>query len=430
MKIKKIKVIENYRNLSGLTISFDEDINFIIGENNIGKTNIINLLYAFFSERRFKPTDFKDPSKPIHIEIQLSSGKIISGTQRSVNGSIHYNLDILDSFNFLYLEIPSRLKEEECIQKIYKMVNSFVHSQGKIHCIEQDNRLILPLYILIDEPENHIHPYRQRSLIKKISSILEEESIPYFGMRQIFIVTHSPNILLHSYKQFIRLYKEENQINIVSGSTLLLDNTKLYKHMLHNFIYLKEAMFSKKILFVEGDTENGAFPAFSKRMNIDFDENGVGIVKLDGAESVLRCMHLYKKFGIDSLAILDRDQFDRYGNKPNIYFTDRIDFEEDIYNHFELQDYLYCLKELSGLEHFIKILKKENIHIHATSFLQDPKLSISNKEAKKIMRKYKEVELRWLREKKNALKGALLAQYVTRIPACYVEVIEKAIKKG
>ena len=41
MYISEILEIENYRNLLGRTIKFDKTINFLIGENNIGKTNIL-----------------------------------------------------------------------------------------------------------------------------------------------------------------------------------------------------------------------------------------------------------------------------------------------------------------------------------------------------------------------------------------------------
>lgn len=43
MRIKDISV-ENYRNLNSATITFDESCNFIVGENNLGKSNILNLL--------------------------------------------------------------------------------------------------------------------------------------------------------------------------------------------------------------------------------------------------------------------------------------------------------------------------------------------------------------------------------------------------
>ena len=47
MRISKLR-IENYRNLDGVSISFDEDVNYIVGENNLGKTNALYLLNTFF----------------------------------------------------------------------------------------------------------------------------------------------------------------------------------------------------------------------------------------------------------------------------------------------------------------------------------------------------------------------------------------------
>lgn len=429
MKIKAITEIQNYRNLSQCTIHFDQNINFIIGENDIGKTNVLDLFDAFFNHKKFKPTDFFDTSKPISISIELYDGTILTGVQKTIDGYIQYNRKNLDVFNFLLLKIPNATKEDECIQRIYKLINNFVHSKEKSHFIEENGKKILPLYIMIDEPENHLPPHRQRSLIKKLSNILKDENIPYFGMRQFFIVTHSPNILLHNYNQFIRMMRVNNGIKVISGNQLPIYNTTLFKHMLHNFIYLKEAMFSKCILFVEGDTENGAFQAFASRMNIDLDANGIGVVKLDGAESVLKCMSLYYKFGINNIAILDRDKFEKYHTKKYIFFTDAIDFEEDIYDHFSLQDYLYCLKDIGGLSHFINILRDEGYSIDPNAFLENPTIDIDSLSSKRIMAKYKEDQLHFLREKKNALKGFMLAYHVTTIPNAYRKVITEALKK-
>ena len=44
MYINEIKKIDNYRNLSGNNIKFEKQVNFLIGENNIGKTNILELI--------------------------------------------------------------------------------------------------------------------------------------------------------------------------------------------------------------------------------------------------------------------------------------------------------------------------------------------------------------------------------------------------
>ena len=57
MRIKDISV-ENYRNLNSATITFDESCNFIVGENNLGKSNILNLLNIIFTRRGFVYDDF------------------------------------------------------------------------------------------------------------------------------------------------------------------------------------------------------------------------------------------------------------------------------------------------------------------------------------------------------------------------------------
>ena len=56
MKIKEL-YIENYRNLSGLTIRFDSITNFVIGNNGIGKSNLMELVDTIFNRNSFKEKD-------------------------------------------------------------------------------------------------------------------------------------------------------------------------------------------------------------------------------------------------------------------------------------------------------------------------------------------------------------------------------------
>lgn len=70
MKIKCVE-IENYRNLGGMRILLNDDINFIVGENNIGKSNFQKCLSNVFSCKSFAKEDFYDETKPIKITIRL-----------------------------------------------------------------------------------------------------------------------------------------------------------------------------------------------------------------------------------------------------------------------------------------------------------------------------------------------------------------------
>ena len=97
---------------------------------------------------------------------------------------------------------------------------------------------------------------------------------------------------------------------------------------------------------------------------------GIGVIKLDGADSVKRCMKLYKEFGIESIAIIDKDKKNDYGSETGIYFTKANDYEEDVYNNFKLNDYLRCCKEITGVSHFIPILRNKGLTFNPADFLQ------------------------------------------------------------
>lgn len=571
MYISEIVEINNYRNLTGKIITFNDTLNFLIGENNIGKTNILELINICFAIGKFAETDFMDITLPIKIKFKVkysneeigyfednfdvddSNSITLVAMQDSVDERINYYHDTpnqtkismatIRTMNILYYyaqRMPSKevdfrktsgsgkvlnyliqhsleqseIQEKDILKKtklknIVKNVNrqikkintitgdsvsAYVDTEvDKLVCrllglgdesgrelsslgegvqyafnillqiieiiynvkttrkpedfeerlINRDGKKLFPLFLVLDEPEVHQHPYRQRSLIRKIKALIENNNQEFLNLLkdlfdidgltgQIFIATHSPNILLDNYRQFIRLYKStgtNSQLKIVSGMNVVIDD-KLYKHMLHNFIYLKEAMFSKCIIFVEGDTENGAIPVFAERMGLDMDERGIGVIKLDGADSVKRCMALYKSFGIKSIAIIDKDKKGSYGSEPDVYFTKANDYEEDVYDNFKLTDYLKSCKELSGVEPYIPILRREGLNFNPGQFVENPaNIEIDDTLQMKIMLENKDRELQKLKQSKNAAKGAILAGYVTVIPPAFQKIINKLIKE-
>ena len=571
MYISEIVEINNYRNLTGKTITFNDTLNFLIGENNIGKTNILELINICLAIGKFAETDFMDITLPIKIKFKVkysneeigyfednfdvddSNSITLVAMQDSVDERINYYHDTpnqtkismatIRTMNILYYyaqRMPSKevdfrktsgsgkvlnyliqhsleqseIQEKDILKKtklknIVKNVNiqikkintitgdsvsAYVETEvDKLVCrllglgdengrelsslgegvqyafnillqiieiiynvkatrkpedfeerlINRDGKKLFPLFLVLDEPEVHQHPYRQRSLIRKIKALIENNNQEFLNLLkdlfdidgltgQIFIATHSPNILLDNYRQFIRLYKStgtNSQLKIVSGMNVVIDD-KLYKHMLHNFIYLKEAMFSKCIIFVEGDTENGAIPVFAERMGLDMDERGIGVIKLDGADSVKRCMALYKSFGIKSIALIDKDKKESYSSEPDIYFTKANDYEEDVYDNFKLTDYLKCCKELSGVEPYIPILRREGLNFNPGQFVENPaNIEIDDTLQMKIMVENKDRELQKLKQSKNAAKGAVLAGYVTVIPPAFEKIINKLIKE-
>lgn len=572
MYISEIKEISNYRNLSGRIIQFNETMNFLIGENNIGKTNVLELLNIFLGIGKFGESDFTDVLQPIQIKMTIkytdeeigffednfdidnSNAITIIAIQNSVDERINYFHDtpnqtkistaIIKKMNILYYyaqRMPSKevdfrntsgsgkvlnyfiqhslessgiekkdILKTKKLKRIVKDVNNQIGSLNSItgdtvsayvdieadkivskmlglgdengreleslgegiqyafnillqiieiiyntkatrkpedfeeRLINKDGKRLFPLFLVLDEPEVHQHPYRQRSLIKKIEALMKNENLLFIELvkslfdidgliGQIFIATHSPNILLNDYKQFIRIYRPSNaepgKVEIVSGSGITLDDT-LYKHLLRSFLYLKEAMFSKCILFVEGDTENGAMPVFARKMDLDFDELGIGVVKLDGANSVENCMKLYQEFHIKSIAMIDKDQETKYAQIHNVSFTKGMDFEEDIYNNFSLYDYMRYNNCIGRIGAFVGLLRPYGISLNVRDFQADPNsIDIDETLQKQIMKDIKANELKVLKGTKNASKSTLLAEYVTVIPPAFKRIIKKLAKE-
>lgn len=573
MYISEIKDIFNYRNLSGKQISFNNKMNFLIGENNIGKTNILELLNILFSSGKFNEDDFFDVVSPLEVKFTLKYDEselgffennfdiedeyaiTIIARQDSVDQRIEYyhdtpakpviSVSVIKKLNILYyyaqrmpsMEVDFRKKqgsgkvlnyliqhslihsgieEKDVIKKtkingIVKEVNKHIGSLNSItgdfvnayvnenadkiisrilelgddngrdlsslgegiqysfnillqiietiynvkatrrpdefadRLIEKENGdKLFPLFVVLDEPEIHQHPFRQRSLIKKIQDLVNNKNEVFLGLLntlfdidgltgQIFIATHSPNLLLNDYKQFIRIYKPTGSRNsipeIISGCKINLDD-KLYKHLLRSFLYLKEAMFSKCIVFVEGDTENGAIPVFARRMNLNLDEKNIGVVKLDGADSVENCMKLYSNFGIKSIAVIDRDKKSKYDHLSDIYFTKGNDFEEDVYANFKLGDYLKYNKEMGKIDAFIGILRRYGIMFDIQAFKDDPSTCIIDDSLQiQIMSDIRNNELITLKSTKNASKAIMLAEHVTIIPPAFQKVIKLLLKE-
>ena len=64
MRIDNIRV-SDYRNIDGITVYFNPTCNYIIGENNLSKSNFLSLLGTVCHGKGFDEKDFADSARPI-----------------------------------------------------------------------------------------------------------------------------------------------------------------------------------------------------------------------------------------------------------------------------------------------------------------------------------------------------------------------------
>lgn len=567
MQVKKL-TIKNYRNLNGQEVQFSDICNFIVGENNLGKSNILNLLQVLFSNRGFRETDFTDLNNPIEIILQISLADIEIGHFEDLFDADDYHLINIkclqendsDNVNFSHLETGTYIQPAiiRCINYIYydslrnpvseinfdkgkgagrflssllvshieeknlksddfvkdvpinallsdinqklgklKAFNDFsfkatsesdllsllsriivlkndkgepLANSGygvqflllitlsileKIHAIklqrkekgifedETDHKKYISLVIGLDEPEIHLHPYMQRSLIKYLNKIIANQNSDFqllikqlFDVDrfngQIIVATHSPNILLNDYRQVIRLYPDTGT-KIKSGSQItLLDKEAKRLHM--HFPYIKEAFFSRCVIFVEGDSEESSFPDFALKMGIDLDELGISVIQSRGGEvaAIKLLVELAQKFEIPATGIGDRDN--QSAVTPPLYLTIKKDFEEEIVSLIDsgkeafLED---IVKEFDGDEAIVQTgqLNKyafKAYNIVAVPYTADLKLSDI---LKTDIIKLKSFYLSWLAGHKSYPLGKFIGEKidVADIPAIYKTVINQAV---
>ncbi|MFV9567115.1 ATP-dependent nuclease [Thermoanaerobacter mathranii] len=303
----------------------------------------------------------------------------------------------------------------------------------------------ISLILGLDEPEIHLHPYMQRSLIKYIYSILLNENAEFSSLLkelfnidkilgQAIIVTHSPNILLNDYRQIVRFYPFQGySIKIKSGVEIKL-NSQEEKHLLMNFPYIKEAFFSKCVIVVEGETEFGALPIWGEKILGDMDEYGISIIKAGGKKSAIPVSKLLEQFDIYNIPIIDKDT-EPPEDYDNLITTNQKDFEEEVVEKLlnKNKELLFQLIEAfddKGLERKIQKGKLKQIaeryKINIDWDEKDYKFSeihgFNNLNLTKAM------FLAWLDINKSVILGRFIGEKLERsyIPEPYLNAIKKA----
>ena len=183
-------------------------------------------------------------------------------------------------------------------------------------------------FIAIEEPEIYLHPHAQRSLARLFDELSAQGN-------QIFYSTHSGNFI--DIEHFDRVCLVEKcrddeddictQVRQVPLEYLLRKRQQLHpgvsmnvsgpRRRYHNICGLEhnEALFARKIVLVEGETEEYALPIFGRALDFDFDTYGVSVVNAHGKNNLDQLFQLYNSFGFPIYLIFDND---RGGNQSDL----------------------------------------------------------------------------------------------------------------
>lgn len=227
------------------------------------------------------------------------------------------------------------------ITEIYMMTKRKAIPFEHLLIINEQGKKYLPLIISIDEPEIHLHPYMQRSILTYYKQVLANEDERFCallrdlfgidGLRgQLFVVTHSTDALVDDYRNIIRLYRDTaGGVQAACGATFHF-NEEIEKHLIMHFPEVKEALYSRSVLIVEGETEYGCFQLFGTTLGLPFDYYGICLINARGESSISKIKKLLEYFRIPVVALYDGDVKRSRSKEKRAYFTDEICFEMDL----------------------------------------------------------------------------------------------------
>ena len=575
MHVKHID-IENYRNIGGCSIDFAWPATYIVGENGLGKTNLLQLINAIFNRSTLREEDFTDSTLELTVTIELVLADYEIGLFNDYADSADSHQITIEGvvenpeseFKFLHKETGEEISgplvrrvcyfllesfnadsrmldyskdrgvgrvltrgltkyQEDCglstldffdasrlqglvtyldstLQKLTILTDYGIHAGvdesesgalGSIVTLTDSNNLhfryassgvqyialavmqilesimklpkrkleqsvftdatgskVLSVILALDEPEIHLHPYMQRTLTKylegmasgsddQFNSLLKE----YFDIdsikAQLIVVTHSPSIVPQDYKKIVRFsFDKQSGLSVKVGTQMQVQSREETR-LVALFDTVKEALFSRSVIVVEGESEQMSLPGFAEKLGFDLDARGIVVVNSRGKNSVPGVCKLLREFGLPVYSIVDRDE-----KKANVSGNDRTTNERD----FEAE-VIEAVFNSSCQDLFIKILEQCE-SCGRSKLLQADQLANSTKNyLSKQFANYKFVDMdftgsrfddkfaddpltrlmmySWMSSQKGILFGRLLGKLlpVNAIPQCYSSLIKAVI---
>jgi len=173
----------------------------------------------------------------------------------------------------------------------------------------------------IEEPELYLHPLAQRVMMEVLREISE------INDHQVIYTTHSSTFVDITHFDEICLMRRERKdgewessVTQLSMDDMIRDLKVRHPHTTPTPESMREwyshacgsarseGFFARKVVIVEGFTEEYALPIYSKALGYDLDREGVSIINSGGKGQIDRLYRLFNEFKIPCYIIFDIDK--------------------------------------------------------------------------------------------------------------------------
>jgi hypothetical protein len=297
-------------------------------------------------QERRKPIGREEAAQLLELKMSRGGPAVLRDLQETVSTLLGVQLDAFRSD-----ASPSR---NETIAEI-DVDNVLVQVNGA--GIREALRLVLdyeflkPEILLIEEPEIHLHPGLETSMMRYLRKISADT--------QVFLTTHSTNFLDTAAMSNVYLISRKTSTQIQA-----LDAEQAEARLPEELGLRMSSLFLyDRLVFVEGRTDEGILLEWASILGVNLGNANVGFVQMGGARTFAyyaaeRTLSFLAKRNVKTWFLLDRDDRDdgevkklqnAYGQTASVTFLERREIENYLVSAPALTRFIAWKQSLGSL---------------------------------------------------------------------------------
>jgi predicted ATPase len=194
------------------------------------------------------------------------------------------------------------------IQQVLMLLTNVIGRQG--------------LILVIEHPEQHLHPHAMRFLLK----LLREAS----SRNQIIVTTHDPHFIdpdsLNGLRRVWWTPQTGTQIWTAEAATTPLESAQ-FKTVMRGLTN-REMMFARAVLVVEDESQQEFVTGIAPTLGYDLDALCISVVPVHGEGGYGPYLATLRALGIPHVALKDKDWGDTATYPPARFFSFGMELEE------------------------------------------------------------------------------------------------------